>query len=69
MTKKFEYNWRIEVPEFMRTGATFDRWYEDKETTTFEANCVIKVDEYGFFLYWKADGKVIIILPLLERIE
>ncbi|KAF7989040.1 hypothetical protein HCN44_007350 [Aphidius gifuensis] len=57
MTKKFEFHWQIEVPEFMRNGVTFDRWYEDKETTTFEANCVVKVDEYGFFLYWKADGK------------
>lgn len=58
MTKKFEFNWRIEVPELLRNGSTFDRWFEDKETTEYEPNCLFKVDEYGFFIYWKSDGKV-----------
>ncbi|XP_031839544.1 1-phosphatidylinositol 4,5-bisphosphate phosphodiesterase [Nomia melanderi] len=57
MTKKFEFNWRIEVPELLRNGSTFDRWFEDKETTEYEPNCLFKVDEYGFFIYWKSDGK------------
>lgn len=58
MTKKFEFNWRIEVPELLRTGNTFDRWYEDKDNTEHEPNCLFKVDEYGFFIYWKSEGKV-----------
>lgn len=59
MTKKFEFNWRIEVPELLRKGSVFDRWFEDKETTEYEQNCLFKVDEYGFFVYWKSDGKVV----------
>ncbi|XP_076765770.1 1-phosphatidylinositol 4,5-bisphosphate phosphodiesterase [Xylocopa sonorina] len=57
MTKKFEFHWQIEVPELLRNGSTFDRWFEDKETTEYEPNCLFKVDEYGFFIYWKSDGK------------
>ncbi|KAF7391274.1 hypothetical protein V1477_008936 [Vespula maculifrons] len=57
MTKKFEFNWRIEVPELLRNGSVFDRWFEDKETTEYEPNCMFKVDEYGFFISWKSDGK------------
>ncbi|XP_043519427.1 1-phosphatidylinositol 4,5-bisphosphate phosphodiesterase-like isoform X1 [Frieseomelitta varia] len=57
MTKKFEFNWQIEVPELLRNGSTFDRWFEDKENTEYEPNCLFKVDEYGFFIYWKSDGK------------
>ncbi|XP_076176360.1 1-phosphatidylinositol 4,5-bisphosphate phosphodiesterase [Ptiloglossa arizonensis] len=57
MTKKFEFNWQIEVPQLLRNGSTFDRWFEDKETTEYEPNCLFKVDEYGFFIYWKSDGK------------
>lgn len=58
MTKKFEYNWRIDVPDYLQTGGTFDRWFEDKDNTEFEASCLFKVDEYGFFMYWKSEGKV-----------
>ncbi|ROT67516.1 phospholipid phospholipase C beta isoform [Penaeus vannamei] len=29
----------------------------DKESTDYEPNCVFKVDEYGFFVYWKSDGR------------
>ncbi|CAL7933813.1 unnamed protein product [Xylocopa violacea] len=57
MTKKFEFHWQIEVPELLRNGSTFDRWFEDKETTEYEPNCLFKVDEYGFFIYWKSEGK------------
>ncbi|XP_078032507.1 1-phosphatidylinositol 4,5-bisphosphate phosphodiesterase [Augochlora pura] len=57
MTKKFEFNWRIEVPELLRNGSVFDRWFEDKESTEYEPSCMFKVDEYGFFVYWKSEGK------------
>jgi len=71
MTKKFEFNWRIEVPELLRNGSVFDRWFEDKETTEYEPNCLFKVDEYGFFIYWKSDGKVayrrIFVVSFLNR--
>ncbi|KAG7302356.1 hypothetical protein JYU34_013858, partial [Plutella xylostella] len=57
MTKRFEFNWQISVPEVLLQGAVFDRWTEEKDNTEFEQNCLFKVDEYGFFIYWKSEGK------------
>lgn len=56
MTKKFEFDWQIPVPEPLLTGCVFDRWTEDKELE-HEQKCLFKVDEYGFFIYWKSEGK------------
>ena len=58
MTKRFEFNWQIEVPEALRVGCVFDRWTEEKDNTEIELNCVFKVDQYGFFIYWQSEGKV-----------
>uniref|UniRef100_A0ABD2X7B9 1-phosphatidylinositol 4,5-bisphosphate phosphodiesterase n=1 Tax=Trichogramma kaykai TaxID=54128 RepID=A0ABD2X7B9_9HYME len=57
MTKRFEFNWQIEVPEALRVGCFFDRWTEEKDNTEIELNCMFKVDEYGFFIYWQSEGK------------
>ncbi|XP_012278483.1 1-phosphatidylinositol 4,5-bisphosphate phosphodiesterase isoform X2 [Orussus abietinus] len=57
MTKRFEFNWQTEVPEPLRLGCTFDRWTEEKDNTEIELNCMFKVDEYGFFIYWQSEGK------------
>ncbi|XP_015593431.1 1-phosphatidylinositol 4,5-bisphosphate phosphodiesterase isoform X2 [Cephus cinctus] len=57
MTKRFEFNWQVEVPEPLRTGCVFDRWSEEKDNTEIELNCTFKVDEYGFFIYWQSEGK------------
>ncbi|XP_053608554.1 1-phosphatidylinositol 4,5-bisphosphate phosphodiesterase isoform X2 [Plodia interpunctella] len=57
MTKKFEFNWQIPVPEPLLQGAVMDRWTEEKDNTELEQNCLFKVDEYGFFIYWKSDGR------------
>ncbi|XP_050550289.1 1-phosphatidylinositol 4,5-bisphosphate phosphodiesterase isoform X1 [Spodoptera frugiperda] len=57
MTKKFEFNWQIPVPDLLLQGATFDRWTEEKDNTELEQNCLFKVDEYGFFIYWKSEGR------------
>lgn len=58
MTKKFEFNWQISVPEPLLTGCVFDRWTEEKDSSDVEQNCMFKVDEYGFFIYWKGDQRV-----------
>jgi hypothetical protein len=63
MTKKFEFNWQIEVPEALRTGCVFDRWTDEKDNTEIEFDCTFKVDEYGFFIYWQSEGKVSVSLP------
>ena len=36
---------------------------QDKETTDFEPNCLFKVDEFGFFIYWKSEGRVSELIP------
>lgn len=33
------------------------RWTEEKDNTELELQCTFKVDEYGFFVYWKSEGK------------
>ncbi|XP_073980510.1 no receptor potential A isoform X1 [Rhodnius prolixus] len=57
MTKKFEFNWHVPVPEPLLQGCVFDRWNEDKDSSDIEPNCLFKVDEYGFFIYWKSEGR------------
>lgn len=58
MTKKFEFNWQIPVPEPLLIGCVFDRWTEEKDSNDYEQNCLFKVDEYGFFIYWKGEQRV-----------
>ncbi|XP_063300082.1 1-phosphatidylinositol 4,5-bisphosphate phosphodiesterase beta-4 isoform X2 [Pelobates fuscus] len=55
MAKPYEFNWQKAVPSFMQEGAVFDRYEE--ESFVFEPNCLFKMDEFGFFLSWKSEGK------------
>ncbi|KAK2884329.1 hypothetical protein Q8A67_017966 [Cirrhinus molitorella] len=55
MTKSYEFNWQKHVPDFLQEGAVFDRI--DEDPFAFEPSCHFKVDEFGFFLTWKSDGK------------
>uniref|UniRef100_A0A8C5N5W3 1-phosphatidylinositol 4,5-bisphosphate phosphodiesterase n=1 Tax=Gouania willdenowi TaxID=441366 RepID=A0A8C5N5W3_GOUWI len=63
MTKSYEFNWQKHLPEFMQEGASFDRY--DEDPYTFEPNCQTKVDEFGFFITWKSEGKVLLPLPYI----
>lgn len=65
MTKKFEFDWRIPVPEPLLKGSVFDRWTEEKDNTEWEQRASFKVDECGFFIYWKSEGRVSIIVLVL----
>jgi phosphatidylinositol phospholipase C, beta len=58
MTKKMEFDWRIPVPQLLLAGSIFDRWTETKEDRELENNCLFKVDDHGFFIYWKSYAKV-----------
>jgi hypothetical protein len=58
MTKRFEFNWHIPVPEQLLKGCYFERWTEEKENVDYESKCLFRVDEYGFFIYWKSEGRV-----------
>ncbi|XP_069788558.1 1-phosphatidylinositol 4,5-bisphosphate phosphodiesterase beta-4 isoform X2 [Narcine bancroftii] len=55
MAKAYEFMWQKLVPAFMQEGAVFDRYEE--ELSLLEPNCLVKVDEFGFFLTWKSEGK------------
>uniref|UniRef100_A0A8C4ZYH9 1-phosphatidylinositol 4,5-bisphosphate phosphodiesterase n=1 Tax=Gadus morhua TaxID=8049 RepID=A0A8C4ZYH9_GADMO len=55
MTKSYEFNWQKHLPEFMQEGAAFDRF--DEDPFVFEPNCQMRVDEFGFFITWKSEGK------------
>lgn len=57
MTKRFEFNWHIPVPEQLLKGCYFERWTEEKENVEYESKCLFRVDEYGFFIYWKSEGR------------
>ncbi|XP_018563838.1 1-phosphatidylinositol 4,5-bisphosphate phosphodiesterase isoform X1 [Anoplophora glabripennis] len=57
MTKKFEFDWHIPVPEPLLTGCVFDRWTEERDNGEIEQRALFKVDEYGFFIYWKGEGR------------
>uniref|UniRef100_A0A674NFS1 1-phosphatidylinositol 4,5-bisphosphate phosphodiesterase n=1 Tax=Takifugu rubripes TaxID=31033 RepID=A0A674NFS1_TAKRU len=66
MTKSYEFNWQKHLPEFMQDGASFDRF--DEDPYMFEPSCHMKVDEYGFFITWKSEGKDPKILSSFEAI-
>lgn len=51
MTKKFEFNWQIPVPDELTEGAVFDRWTEEKDNTDLELNCTFKVDEVTYISF------------------
>uniref|UniRef100_A0A8C2HRV6 Phosphoinositide phospholipase C n=1 Tax=Cyprinus carpio TaxID=7962 RepID=A0A8C2HRV6_CYPCA len=64
MTKSYQFNWQKHIPDFLQEGAVFDRF--DEDPFVFEPSCHFKVDEFGFFLTWKSDGKDPKILASLE---
>uniref|UniRef100_A0A665V562 1-phosphatidylinositol 4,5-bisphosphate phosphodiesterase n=1 Tax=Echeneis naucrates TaxID=173247 RepID=A0A665V562_ECHNA len=66
MTKSYEFNWQKHLPEFMQEGNSFDRF--DEDPYIFEPNCQMRVDEYGFFITWKSEGKDPKILSSFETI-
>ncbi|XP_039593839.1 1-phosphatidylinositol 4,5-bisphosphate phosphodiesterase beta-4 isoform X3 [Polypterus senegalus] len=55
MAKAYEFNWLKPVQQFLQDGTQFDRYEEDP--FVFEPSCLFKVDEFGFFLTWKSEGK------------
>jgi hypothetical protein len=58
MTKRFEFSWHIPVPEPLLKGCYFERWTEEKENVEYESKCLFRVDDYGFFIYWKSEARV-----------
>uniref|UniRef100_UPI00358EA491 1-phosphatidylinositol 4,5-bisphosphate phosphodiesterase beta-4-like isoform X2 n=1 Tax=Myxine glutinosa TaxID=7769 RepID=UPI00358EA491 len=55
MNRSYEFCWRKPIPEFIQQGTLFDRY--DEESSTVESGCLVQVDEFGFFVHWKSDGK------------
>lgn len=42
---------------------------QDKDTAELEPDCLLKVDEYGFFLHWKSEPRVSFHLSHLDPIS
>ena len=53
MTKAFVLDWHIPVDKQLLEGEVFDRWSEEE----VEEGCRFKVDENGFFICWKSEGR------------
>ncbi|KAK5967483.1 hypothetical protein GCK32_008659, partial [Trichostrongylus colubriformis] len=62
MAKEFQFNWRPNVPSLLQHGSVFDRY--DDESTSLEVNAHVRVDEYGFFLYWLIESRDAVVLDL-----
>ncbi|GAV02127.1 hypothetical protein RvY_12729 [Ramazzottius varieornatus] len=60
--KPFEFNWQLTVPQALQDGCLFDKWEE--ESAEIEFNCMFKVDEHGFFLYYKPENKETVVLEM-----
>ncbi|XP_067942497.1 1-phosphatidylinositol 4,5-bisphosphate phosphodiesterase beta-4-like [Watersipora subatra] len=60
MAKRVEFHWQLPVPEKLTDGEVLHR--VDEDGSIIEENCLVKVDKYGFFIYWTSasrDGQVI----------
>ncbi|ESO09820.1 hypothetical protein HELRODRAFT_92027 [Helobdella robusta] len=55
MSKAFDFQWQITVPKILRDGIVAHRYIEEAGVCDYD--CIVKVDDYGFFIYWKSDGK------------
>ena len=55
MTKHVDFQWKVPVPKELLLGAVFDRWSEEDNDLELEAE--FRVDENGFYIYWKSDGR------------
>ncbi|KAK6756275.1 hypothetical protein RB195_014588 [Necator americanus] len=64
MAKEFQFNWRPNVPSLLQHGSVFDRY--DDESTCLETNAHVRVDEYGFFLYWLVEARDAVVLDMSQ---
>ncbi|CAI2354285.1 unnamed protein product [Caenorhabditis sp. 36 PRJEB53466] len=62
MAKEFQFHWKPPIPALLQQGSCFDRY--DDESTCLELNAQVRVDEYGFFLYWLVEGKDAVVLDM-----
>uniref|UniRef100_A0A1I7WQ88 Phosphoinositide phospholipase C n=1 Tax=Heterorhabditis bacteriophora TaxID=37862 RepID=A0A1I7WQ88_HETBA len=62
MAKEYQFNWRPTVPAVLQQGSVFDRY--DDESTCLELNAHVRIDEYGFFLYWMIEGRDAVVLDM-----
>ncbi|CAD6193233.1 unnamed protein product [Caenorhabditis auriculariae] len=62
MAKEFLFNWKPAIPSLLLQGSVFDRY--DDESTCLELNAHVRVDEYGFFIFWVIEGKDAVVLDM-----
>ncbi|KAG9510544.1 1-phosphatidylinositol 4,5-bisphosphate phosphodiesterase beta-4, partial [Fragariocoptes setiger] len=62
MTKAFEFDWLRRVPAQQIEGSVVNIWQEEKDEVMHETNALFRIDEFGFFIYWKSaehEGQVL----------
>uniref|UniRef100_A0A915MAS1 Phosphoinositide phospholipase C n=1 Tax=Meloidogyne javanica TaxID=6303 RepID=A0A915MAS1_MELJA len=69
LKEKDHWSWRhkIGVPDVLLRGDLFDRY--DEESSSIDFGCLLRIDEYGFFLVWEARGKEAGVLDLAQLWE
>uniref|UniRef100_A0A914N264 Phosphoinositide phospholipase C n=1 Tax=Meloidogyne incognita TaxID=6306 RepID=A0A914N264_MELIC len=69
LKEKDHWSWRhkIGVPDVLLKGDLFDRY--DEESSSIDFGCLLRIDEYGFFLVWEARGKEAGVLDLAQLWE
>ncbi|KAM3717071.1 1-phosphatidylinositol 4,5-bisphosphate phosphodiesterase beta-4 [Dirofilaria immitis] len=55
MAKEYQFSWKPNIPDALLKGYEFDKY--DDESICLECAAFLRVDEYGFFLYWTSEER------------
>jgi|UniRef100_A0A914Q223 hypothetical protein len=55
MAKEYKFTFCSSIPKFLLDGEQFDRY--DDENCILDIGCMVKFEEYGFYLVWEPKGK------------
>ncbi|VDK63722.1 unnamed protein product [Onchocerca ochengi] len=55
MAKEYQFSWKPNIPDALLKGYEFDKY--DDESICLECGTFLRVDEYGFFLYWTSEER------------
>ncbi|VDM99722.1 unnamed protein product [Thelazia callipaeda] len=55
MAKEFQFIWKPNIPDALLSGCLFDKY--DDESICVESDTFLRVDEFGFFVYWTSEER------------
>lgn len=67
-SKEYDFRWRLDVPEELLRGATFDRWEEEASILSYETG-ILRVSDNGFYIQFLVDGKDAQVYDLVQISE